>query len=88
LKTLSVRNTGILRSERSLPVIQMIKSDTPARHRGINYGTGTKMGGVLMLKLRLKPSNSCSGSNNKWKTDKLSCHPHTLSAQNQLFIYS
>jgi hypothetical protein len=44
------------------------------------------MGGVLMHKLRLKPSNLCSGSNNKWKTDKLSRHPHTLSAQKHLFI--
>jgi len=88
LKTLSVRNTSILRSECSLLVIQVIKTDTPAKHRGTNYGTGTKMWGVIMLKFRLKPSNSRSGSNHKWGTDKLSCHPYTLSAQNKLLIYS
>jgi hypothetical protein len=66
----------------------VIKTDTPAKHRGTNYGTGTKMWGVIMLKFILKPSNSCSGSNNKGKTDKLSCHPYTLSAQNKLFIYT
>lgn len=68
--------------------LSVIKTDTPAKHRGTNYGTGTKMGGEIMLKFRSKPSNSCSRSSNKWKTDKLSRHPHTLSAQNQLFIYS